>query len=103
MNHQKWMDVAERIDSLRIFPRLFLISCFWFAVKVTFILVLWYIRLPGSERGTEASGFGAVVLLGIMAFLKMVFADYSANGRDWNQRGAVTQTTVAQMTTSTAP
>lgn len=101
MTHEKWLNYAERIDSLRIFPRLFLIACFWWAVKITWYLIVWYTHLAVAERGVEASGFGAVVLLGIMAFLKLVYTTYSDNARDWSQRAPSSTTTTVQQTTQT--
>lgn len=100
-SHQRWLDRAERIDSLRVFPRLFLIACFWFMVDVTFKELNWYMHLTAAERGLETSGFAAAALLGIMTFVKMVFADYSSNGRDWSQRPPMTSTLTTRSTTVT--
>lgn len=101
MTHQSWIQAAERIDSLRVFPRLFLIACFWFTVKVTMLLVIWYTHLPAAERGPEAAGFGAVVLLGQMAFLKLVYQTYSDAGRAWGPPAPATSTTLVQTTQTT--
>lgn len=97
-----WVEVAEVIDSLRIFPRLFLAACFTWVVQNTWVLVAWYIHLPHAERGLEATGFGSSVLLGEMAFLRLVYSTYSENGRNWDAR---TSTTVASssVTQVTAP
>lgn len=99
MNKQNHLDLAELIDSFRVFPRIFLALCFWFTVDVTWYLLAWYTRLPLVERSTEASGFGAATLLGLMAFLKLVFSDYSANGRDWS--APKIQTTTSSQSTQT--
>lgn len=101
MTHQTWIQVAERIDSLRVFPRLFLVACFWFTVKVTMLLLAWYTHLPAAERGIEGSGFGAIVLLGIMAFLKLVYTTYSDAGRAWGPAAPATSTTLVQTTQTT--
>lgn len=101
MVHQKWIDIAERIDSLRVFPRLFLIACFWWAVETTSYLLHWFTHLAVADRGIESSGFAASVLLGIMAFLKLVYTTYSDNARNWNARAPMSTTTTVQQTTQT--
>ena len=84
MNKQRWLDLAELIDSYRVIPRIFLAACFWWTVVVTRELLFWYIRLPHEQRSIEASGFASVVFLTVFGFLKLVFSEYSANGRDWS-------------------
>ncbi len=96
----KHLALAELIDSYRIFPRLFLLSCFIWTVAVGQQLLDWYTRLPPAERGIEATGFASAVFLGIMGFLKLVYSTYSAAGRSWPEPGSTTQST-ATVTTST--
>jgi hypothetical protein len=86
LNHDRWIDWAEVFDSWRVVPRIFLFLTFSWVVYVTEKLIGWYVHLPHIERGPEASGFAAVVQVGLLGFLKMVFSDYADKGRDWNQR-----------------
>lgn len=79
-----WLHRSEVIDSLRVVPRLFLAACFTWTVWITHVLLTWYTTLAKEERGIEASGFGAIALSGVFAFLKLVFETYSRHGRDWN-------------------
>lgn len=95
---QKWVHIAEVIDSLRIVPRVFLAACFIWAVGVTHELLHWYMALPKEERSIEASGFASIVFLTVTGFLKLVYDRYAASSRDWNAQPAFT-TTVASTTT----
>lgn len=98
MKHKPhWLELAEVIDGLRVFPRIFLAACFVWVVDTAWILIHWYIQLPAAERGIEASGFASAVLLGEMAFLRLVYTTYSENSRDWNQNSG--RTTVSSVTT----
>lgn len=97
MNKIPWLHAAEVFDSWRIVPRAFLLACFIWAVDLTHVLVRWYMALPASERGVEASGFASITLVGVMGFLKLVYTTYAQTGRDWNQNAG--STTVASVTT----
>jgi len=108
-----WCDVnktallhwAEVVDSFRVFPRIFLAACFAWCVDTTGLLVNWYIHLPASEQSTQATGFGAVVLAGQLAFLKLVYQTYSDKGRDWNSApgSSSSSTSTTTIQTSGAP
>ena len=95
--------LAEAIDSYRIFPRAFLAACFMWCVNTTHTLIIWYIQLPAADRGLEASGFGAIVLAGQLAFLKMVYANYASTSRDWNSQPASAISTTTATTQITTP
>lgn len=103
MNKQLLLHWAEIIDSWRIFPRLFLIGCFWWTVKVTSSLLLWYMAMPKDDRGVEASGFASIVFVAVLGFLKLVYTTYAQTGRDWSAQASSTQTTVASTTTTVQP
>ncbi len=97
---------AEAIDSLRIFPRLFLLSCFVWTVAVGQQLLVWYMALSKDDRSIEATGFASIVFLGILGFLKLVYSDYSQAGRAWGPAPtSTTQSTVvaSNVTTTGAP
>jgi hypothetical protein len=83
MDRIKALHWAEIIDAWRVFPRLFLTGCFYWTVRVTHDLLVWYTMLPKEDRGIEASGFASVALLGVLGFLKLVYSTYSAAGRSW--------------------
>ena len=100
MDKQRWLNWAEVVDSWRVVPRVFLTATFLWTVYLTERLMLWYIHLPHAERGVEASGFASVVQVGVLAFLKMVFSEYSKNGRDWNQQPTSMTTTTATISTT---
>lgn len=79
----KALDLAEVVDAWRIFPRLFLVTCFVWVAWLTWVLMYWYMHLPHEERSLEASGFASVVQVGAMAFLRLVYGTYAEGGRDW--------------------
>lgn len=103
MNKKLHLDWAELIDSYRVFPRLFLTSCFFWTVYVANQLLPWYMALSKEDRGLEATGFASVVWLAILGFLKMVYADYSSAGRTWGAPASTSTTTIASTTTETQP
>lgn len=102
MNKPHWLNLAEIIDSWRVFPRLFLLSCFLWTVDISHMLLGWYTALPKEDRGIEASGFASVVFLTIFGFMKLVYETYSRTSRDWNNAPATT-TSVVSATTTTIP
>lgn len=97
----KALDLAEVTDAWRIFPRLFLVSCFVAVVYLTAFLVNWYVHLPLPERTAEASGFAAFVLGGAMTFLKMVYSTYAEGGRDWTAQQPQVRTEESRVTSTT--
>lgn len=101
MTHQKWIEIAERVDSLRIFPRIIMIALFVFMWDVTFYVLHWYTLIPtAAERTVEASGVASSVVLFVAGLFKMALTNYLENGRDWNSAPPVTQTTTTMATTT---
>jgi len=98
-----WLDIAETIDSLRIFPRLFLSACFVWTVWMDYILVMWYINSPTAMHQLEASGFASIAFVAINSFLKFVFDTYTRGGRDWNGVTTVASTTTTATSVSGPP
>lgn len=94
---------AEAIDRYRVFPRSFLIACFIWAVWISWILINWYITLSKEDRGLEATGFGSVVLLAVLGFLKMVYQTYSDAGPSWNAPAVSSSSTTTTSSTVVAP
>lgn len=103
MNKARWLDVAELIDSYRLFPRLFLFGCLAWTVWVANFLLHWYTQLPKDDRSLEASGFASVVVLAIFGFMKLVFDSYVTNGRTWDAPVTTTTTTASSSTTTGTP
>lgn len=101
VNKKALLHWAEVIDSWRLFPRLFLAGCFYWAVWTSIDLLRWYQHLPKDERGIEASGFASIVFVAVLGFLKLVYTTYASTGRDWNQQPNSTQTTSASLITTT--
>lgn len=83
MNKKFWLDLAELVDSFRVFPRLFLVATFAWTAHTSYWLLSWYMALPAGDRGIEASGFASVAMIGILGFLKLVYDTYSKAGRSW--------------------
>lgn len=98
MNRVLMLHWAEAIDSYRIFPRLFLLGCFFWAVQVTHWLLDWYTHLPKDERGPEATGFASIAFVAVLGFLKLVYSQYAGTSRDWNQQPASSTVTVEKTT-----
>lgn len=98
INKPHWLDIAELIDSYRVVPRVFLFACFGWTVEITRQLLQWYTHIPSEQRSIEASGFASVVFLTVFGFLKLVFSEYSANGRDWSGQSQTTTTVATQQT-----
>lgn len=94
---------AESIDSLRVFPRLFLLSCFIWTTYISIYLLQWYCHIPAPERTIEASGFATFMSLQVFGFLKLVYDQYSRNGRDWNSAPQVSTSSTVVATTTTQP
>jgi ABC-type polysaccharide transport system permease subunit len=97
-NKQHWVAVAETIDRLRIFPRIFLLACFGWAVWIADILLAWYMALPPTSQQWQASGFASVVFVAVMTFLKMVYQTYSDAGPVWGAQPSSTTTASTTVT-----
>jgi hypothetical protein len=94
------LHAAEVIDSMRVFPRLFLASAFAWGVWITYQILMFYFHLPAAERTEGVSLFCGGVQGAVLAFVKFVFDRYSMTSRDWNQQPMQTVTTVAASTTT---
>lgn len=91
---------AELIDAFRLFPRLFLLSCFIWCVWLTYQLMYWYFHLPAPERTVPVSGVVTGVQAAVLAFLKLVYGDYRKDGRKWGQPSPTSTTTATVQTTT---
>jgi hypothetical protein len=103
MSKRIWLDLAEITDSLRVFPRLFLVATVWWVADTGYLLLDWYMGLAKEDRSLEASGFASIAWLAALGFLKLVYDRYSAAGRSWGPPAPTerTSTTIATQTTET--
>lgn len=98
---------AEVTDALRVFPRLFLLSCFVWCVWLTYQLMFFYFTLAAGDRSIAVSSVVTGVQGLVLGFLKMVYGDYRKDGRKWGLPaplpGSVTTATTATSTTVATP
>jgi hypothetical protein len=87
MNKQRWLDVAEVIDALRIFPRLLVALYFAIAAWVIVYLALWYAHVAAAERTVEVTAFYAMLTGGLFGMSGYIFKIYTDGGRDWTAKG----------------
>lgn len=83
MTHQEWLQVAERIDAFRVFPRLFMATYTTLTVWVVSVLISWYMELPAAERAVEASGFAFGVIGAVTGLWTAAAKIYVTSGRRW--------------------
>lgn len=84
MIHQQWLAWAERIDSLRIFPRLLVMGYAYYVWSVTFFILDWYSKQPAAARGIEESAVVGVVVTAVTGFAPQVLKIYVGAGRSWD-------------------
>jgi len=99
MNRDRMLHWAEAIDRYRVFPRAFLLGCFWWTIDITHELLNWYETLPKDDRAIEATAFAGVAFTGVLAFLKLVYQTYSDAGQTWGTPATQTTTSTLQTTT----
>jgi len=98
---QTWLQIAEVVDHLRIFPRLVLTSYALYVYHVTFFVLHWYATQPKEARGIEESSVVGVVITAVTGFAPWIFRIYADSATDWSGKPASTVTTVAATTTTT--
>lgn len=79
------MDLAEILDSLRVFPRLLIGAYFTVSIWVVVYLATWYAHLPAVERTVEVTAFYAMLTSGLFGFSTYTFKLYADGGRDWDK------------------
>jgi hypothetical protein len=98
MNKQVFLDAAEVFDSWRVVPRAILFGyCFW-VPHVTDSALMWYQRIPASERGLESAGLVGAIITAVTGMAVWVFKIYTSGGRDWDAQGTSSSTVVASTT-----
>ena len=83
MTHSKWLQIAERLDVLRVFPRLFMLFFTCLTGYVVLDLIEWYKYLPSAERQLEASGFAFGVIGALSGLWTACAKIYVESGRRW--------------------
>lgn len=101
MTKVTWLQVAEIVDHLRVFPRLVLIAYGCYVYQVTFFILIWYSNQPKDARGTEESAVVIAVIGAVTGFAPWIFKIYADSATDWSGKPASTVTTVAATTTTT--
>lgn len=102
MNKRDWLAIAEVTDSLRVFPRLFLLGAFLWTVDSGYVILNFYMKLPAEARTLETSGAVFGMFTAILGFMKLVYDKYSDAGRSWGPPPTqITTTAVATQTTET--
>lgn len=85
-----WIDLAEVLDSLRVFPRWLAISYWIFTGWETSYVTIWYAHLAAVERTVEVTAFYSMLMGGLFGLAAYVFKVYSDGGRDWDKYRADT-------------
>lgn len=78
-----WMDVAEVLDALRVFPRWLIIAYWLFTGWECEYITVWYAHLPTIERTLSVTGFYSMVMGGLFGLAAYVFKVYTDGGVDW--------------------
>jgi hypothetical protein len=98
MNKQKFLDIAETIDSLRLVPRIILFGWGYFTALLCYQTLHWYYSEPATARGLEESGMVTGVVGLLTGFWYKIYQEYGSRGRDWDAN-ATSSTTLTQTTT----
>ena len=78
-----WMDFAEIVDALRIFPRILIgYYGFWMA-HVIYYTLHWYFDLKSDERTAQVTAVVGIIVPGIFGFGTLLYKLYSDGGRKW--------------------
>lgn len=86
MEKQRFLDVAEAIDSFRVIPRMLLFAYCGVAYHWINGVLDWYMRLPLASQNLQNAGLITGVSAILTGFGTFVFSIYSSNGRDWNAK-----------------
>lgn len=81
---QDWLDAAEVIDSLRIFPRILVTAYGWLVGYIT----IWWCLAPVSDHTVQDT----TMLGGVYGLATYIIKIYLDGGRDWDKYRANTFT-----------
>jgi hypothetical protein len=85
VNKQLWLDIAEIIDSWRIFPRFMVIAVYGWIAWFTDWFVRWYEKLPAADRTTEVTAVFGIVIPAVFGLAVWVSKMYLDGGRKWDK------------------
>ncbi|MFI5397611.1 MAG: hypothetical protein ACHQ9S_18900 [Candidatus Binatia bacterium] len=86
LTKQWWMDLAEVVDALRIFPRFMVTGYGLWVGWFTDWFVAWYEKLPAVERTNEVTLVFGIVIPAVCGLATWVFKMYLDGGRKWDQQ-----------------
>jgi hypothetical protein len=86
MGKQAWLDIAEVVDAMRIFPRMLVGTYFATAIWVVVYLTKWYTHIPATERVVEVTAFFGMLTGGLFGLAVYIFKIYTDGGRNWDQQ-----------------
>jgi hypothetical protein len=81
---QRFLDIAEVTDALRIFPRLVIgYYGYWIAFVIDGMLK-WYFGLLPEARSAEVTAVFGIVIPGVLGLAVWLYKLYGAGGRNWH-------------------
>jgi len=98
---QTWLNVAEVVDHLRIFPRLVLLAYATYVYNITFFVLHWYATQPKEARGIEESSVVGIVITAVTGFAPWIFRIYADSATDWTEKPPTVTTSSTRVTTAT--
>jgi hypothetical protein len=101
VTRQTWLQIAEVIDHLRIFPRLVLLAYGAYVYNVTFFVLHWYATQPKEARGIEESSVVGVVITAVTGFAPWIFRIYADSGTNWGDKPPTITTSSSTTTIAT--
>ena len=81
---QTWLDIAEIIDALRIFPRIILMALYTFYVWYILWTTRWYFSL--EEAGVWDTSFVTGTITALGAMVTFFTNKYVETGRNWTKK-----------------
>lgn len=96
-----WLIVAERIDSLRVVPRLILFGYAGLVQETIMYTLNWYTSLKIGDKSAFDSLVVGAVITAVTGFAPWIFKIYVAGGRDWTAQTTSTTETVLSSKTVT--
>jgi hypothetical protein len=81
MNKQRWIDLAEVIDALRVFPKIILILVLGFCSWYIFYITGYYFGL--EKHTAEITAFISVTVPSITGIATLMINKYFDTGRKW--------------------
>jgi hypothetical protein len=90
MKHSYWLELAERVDALRVFPRAIMAGYYVFFAHAWYYVVDWFMGFDWSTIADDealalaVAGFPATILAVLTGVLSTLTKAYFASGRKWD-------------------